>query len=691
MLTLLKKRFFKKLFLTYVLVLGAVWVIVCGVLWYQKGENQNALLQRDAKAKAEMMVQIIDEKFSVIEQIGLQISGSTWFPYVSSNSEILYSQIDYFKRQEICQNLGNFNALFEISDSMFLYLKRKDLVIDGQSFWDSNRYFAFSKLSTEVLSELNATSCYLNVNRDLILKEGQGNNFIVIQKLTYNGVEKGNLVASINRRQFQRFVNKNALDIVYLKIQQDDQVFFSSLEPKNDEPIIELELPSGQYEWKYQLGVQNSVNNSFEENSLFVAFALLSGIFIDVILSYWLAHVSYKPIARVLKNLNTDQRGEISDLDKLENVYRELVHEKDRMESLANQYYLIGQNNFLISLLQGTFLNNTVSDYARQFNIGFKDEMVYTVVTALNLDKDVERKFLAAIFQLQISALKEQLAVHFCKIDENYVMIIGIEMKEEDISCVKKQVNVLMDDFFSELDVELYLGIPCKGWWGIERSYRYCQEVACLNNNRNQMTYFYPLDMEIRMKNQIQMGNFKEAQVILKKIEEGNKKRDVLPQIQQKVISLIYESIRRFSRDMNLEMDKENEEMDSTWELLSGYLQKVEASYRDNALYDSLGKELVNYVNNNYTSSSISQQGIADCFGISRPAVSKLFKEATNMNFIDYLHKKRVDKAKRLFEQGERDVLKVAKECGYENEVTFKRAFVKHEGITPRAFLKEKK
>ena len=58
------------------------------------------------------------------------------------------------------------------------------------------------------------------------------------------------------------------------------------------------------------------------------------------------------------------------------------------------------------------------------------------------------------------------------------------------------------------------------------------------------------------------------------------------------------------------------------------------------------------------------------------------------MNFIDYLSKLRVDHAKNLFSNGEKDVSKVAKLSGFEAEITFKRAFLKWEGITPREYMK---
>lgn len=127
------------------------------------------------------------------------------------------------------------------------------------------------------------------------------------------------------------------------------------------------------------------------------------------------------------------------------------------------------------------------------------------------------------------------------------------------------------------------------------------------------------------------------------------------------------------------------------WDSLFEVLRQVQAGYEENSENDGLGKEIVAYVDAHFDSSELSQQDIADLFQISRPMVSKLFKERAKMNFIDYLHKKRTEQAIYCFRAGELDVIEVAQKVGYENEVTFKRAFVKHAGITPREYVKRMK
>ena len=162
---------------------------------------------------------------------------------------------------------------------------------------------------------------------------------------------------------------------------------------------------------------------------------------------------------------------------------------------------------------------------------------------------------------------------------------------------------------------------------------------------------------------------------------------------------MLFEVFYRFAMDMQNTLPRdacgygeaeEAQDVDKMWDSLLMILAGLKEEYYKNRNLKSLGYDIVEYVKAHFTSSGLSQQDIADYFKVSRPTVSKVFKETMKMNFIDYLHRLRVERAKQLFEQEDYDVPAVAQLCGYENEITFKRAFVKHEGMTPREYVKMK-
>jgi len=63
--------------------------------------------------------------------------------------------------------------------------------------------------------------------------------------------------------------------------------------------------------------------------------------------------------------------------------------------------------------------------------------------------------------------------------------------------------------------------------------------------------------------------------------------------------------------------------------------------------------------------------------------LSYFFKEQTGENFIDYLNKVRIEKAKELLKDSSMSLSEIASQVGYSNAGYFNRIFKKIVGITP--------
>ena len=73
---------------------------------------------------------------------------------------------------------------------------------------------------------------------------------------------------------------------------------------------------------------------------------------------------------------------------------------------------------------------------------------------------------------------------------------------------------------------------------------------------------------------------------------------------------------------------------------------------------------------------------VAETFNLSGAYVSKLFKISTGVGLLDYIHQRRICKAKELLKEG-MNVAEVAAKVGYNNSNAFIRVFKKYEKITP--------
>ena len=95
-----------------------------------------------------------------------------------------------------------------------------------------------------------------------------------------------------------------------------------------------------------------------------------------------------------------------------------------------------------------------------------------------------------------------------------------------------------------------------------------------------------------------------------------------------------------------------------------------------------------------HAADDLSLEGIASMLGMSPYYISKLFKEETGMNYIDYLTECRIDRAKALLADHSLSLKRIAFEAGYNDPNYFSRVFKKICGVAPsdyrRALLNKK-
>ena len=129
-------------------------------------------------------------------------------------------------------------------------------------------------------------------------------------------------------------------------------------------------------------------------------------------------------------------------------------------------------------------------------------------------------------------------------------------------------------------------------------------------------------------------------------------------------------------------------------EIIWGFIEECLLQLYPDTLPDvdnstEIGNQIVTYINKHIFDPNLSQMSVADEFGLSRPMISKLFKKSANINFIDYVHNHRIAKAKDLIKGGNININEVARKVGYVSEITFKRAFMRIEGTTPKGYIKK--
>lgn len=101
-----------------------------------------------------------------------------------------------------------------------------------------------------------------------------------------------------------------------------------------------------------------------------------------------------------------------------------------------------------------------------------------------------------------------------------------------------------------------------------------------------------------------------------------------------------------------------------------------------------LVKDVQNYIDTNFPNEKFSLQDAATAFHVSPQYLSRLFRHAVGITFVDYVTRDRIRRAIELLEDEEMKIYEIAELTGYSNQHYFSSAFKKILGISPIEYRK---
>ena len=129
------------------------------------------------------------------------------------------------------------------------------------------------------------------------------------------------------------------------------------------------------------------------------------------------------------------------------------------------------------------------------------------------------------------------------------------------------------------------------------------------------------------------------------------------------------------------------EQMTSTYNI--HYLKRVVSGYysrlasRFSVSQDEKRSYISRYIDDHFADRTISLELLADEMNLSYGYMSRYFRKTFGTSFVDYIHRKRIERAKELLGEGKTKIHHIAQNVGYDNAGTFIKVFRKLEGVTP--------
>lgn len=210
----------------------------------------------------------------------------------------------------------------------------------------------------------------------------------------------------------------------------------------------------------------------------------------------------------------------------------------------------------------------------------------------------------------------------------------------------------------------------------------------------------YPVDIEKQLFEEVQKGNVDEAGVVAKNFFDWmtSAHSDSIMDIRLKCLEFVLwaEHLAYEKGGMTYQFNSRNDYLTTIMNLedyetmKNWFVEKISRASRDalskreesSSNVVDIAKE---YIKQNY-SKQLSLDEVSYYVNISPYYFSKIFKEGTGENFIEYLTNIRIEKAKELLSSTDYSMKEICVMVGYSDPNYFSRSFKKNVGVTPTEY-----
>jgi two-component system, response regulator YesN len=483
--------------------------------------------------------------------------------------------------------------------------------------------------------------------------------------------------------------------------------------------------------WLYTAGIPRQAimkkANEIKKNTWIVtAAALLLGLIISLLLAYRNSAPIHKLIGILMEQFGQDSAKKINGFHFLHGNISSLITNNKKLEAELNQQAPLLRDAFLKRLVKGEFESlNEIRAMASQTGIELHGEFGYVGLIQVNgyggMDsKDVLNELHAA--RLLIKQKLQEIAgnLHLTDTDSDKIVVIVMLRDEPDSEAekdIEAMINSLRAAALSEYRISLTvsMGAVFHGFPDISRSFyeaRRAMELAAFtkvsgvlwhdNMPKESETFYFPIDLELRLLNALKAGEQSEVKRIVSLIFEQNfVERDLSPEMALQLVGqmkgtiiklldqkgLIESDVMEKLRDQTVRiqlsdgLDKVRHDMENLMEALCHMI----VNYRKERENETV-RTLISRLEELYGDPDLSVYNFAETVGRPERYISQLFKEHTGQTLSEYLEQVRINKAIELLVHTGMTIDEIARQTGYNSAHSFRRAFKRVSGALPGKF-----
>ena len=646
--------------------------------------------------------------------------------------------------------LNNSRYIYRSIGNFYIYLKDYDYIIYTNFCADTET--AYRILYPNAEWSYDEWMDYLNQRhqrsyRALVLdREQNGATMAMAQSLPIDNLSspKATLVfqADANMlRKFMQGLEQNEGSMIYYLNGNQQPVFSNTNIPMPDLEPFELEEPhltirsEGE---KYVMSMMESSLGDLKYVSIvpqntydyplrtlrYITIGILILAFVSgtLLISYFVKR-NYKPLKELMELAEADIDEEnTNEFDVIRSSISRTVNEKKKLENrLEKQKYYV-KNNFLEKLLHGRADRDLQPDSLFAYGVDF--QYSYFVVIAFYLEQfealfegsEMATEAQIDLAFLMIQNVAEELAeevgdMEFARTDD---LLVGI-LNCEEASGVVEQIAAILEKAHDKLEESIYISFKAgisrvhSSLVGLSLAYQEASEaldrkfvqsgdtIICYDDLQyDQSSFEYSIEDEQLLMNQIKLGDYEQAKLIVDRVLKINLQERSLKTgaVRLLLLGIANTVIRASDGQINEmaatelfnsvnDMNRYREKLDTLLWTTCKQIEQDRQKQREQSGTNRISNAVKDYISQNYGNVNLNLNVLAGELGITSGYLSGAFRLQTGETLLHYLNKVRIEEAKRLLTETEWNLQKIAKRVGYIDSHALIRSFKKQVGITP--------
>jgi len=681
---------------------------------------------------------IIENELVDMESVALQIASDSTILEMASkkkgDSNYILPMMDALENFTLYLNYKDIDLLD--SDKAYIYLKNTDLVLYEKSYYKPEIFRIYLKnwsIDYDDWREEMAEADSLNTN---FRRNGDGFEYVFPFSRQMFGEKQGVIVLRIDGDMIARkmeFINdleSREMYMVEILDETGEQLWAShsseefpkldfedldnSYLEKDGMSIIIAKSDRVDLYYVLVLPVKESLSQLAALKNI-VLLLMIAATVVGGLLALIQAVHKGKPVDEALQALAPE--GERPErYTNLGTAVSEIVTRHENVLQEIEQNKITLKKNFFDELLKAEFSTEAqLRSGAAKAGVDIDNQFYQTAFIQLFAENDFSTvddqtmNEIRVLSQLMKNHLREICGNNVWFHKKNYnseIAIFAIDNMEEDVFDIIRQTK---DWIMKECQIEITSGIggTCSNLLLIWRSMEEAR-IALENCTRENPVvsyraelikrdeYYFPSIAVDKLEESIRSGQWQETKDILALLEAENcvnrkLRRNQFIKMNQKFMDVLGGACSR--EELQEKAFWINEVLMQPEISEQEYFHRLRQLFRkvcnDNVekkqeQKSQMVEEIKDYIREHYCESDMGLTRVGSEFRVSESYLSTLFKEQSGGNFGDFLESLRIEKACELLQDKTITVNEVAEEVGYNSVQSFRRAFKRVKGVSPK-------